>query len=789
MTNEEIKKIISKMTLHEKVYLCTGMNSWRTRSYKHHGIPSILVSDGTSGVRFQKGSDTPAEVSFYDSLGGSFDNEEALERTCSATCFPSGSAIACTFNQKLLRTIGEKLAGECKELGINVLLGPGMNIHRHPLTARNFEYYSEDPVLTGEMAASLVSGVQSQGVGTCMKLFAAHNSDTRRTRVNVLASERALREIYLAGYERVVQKASPVSMMTAYNKINGEEMSGNNRITRDIVKGEWGFDGALVCDWGAVKDPVEASYGRIDLQMPLARASAQYLESQVSAGHLDEALVDERCARILKLVYQMKDWEASWGEVLPENHHELAREAAAESMVLLKNEDGILPLKGSGQRLAVIGRMAKDPIYQGTGCAVVHPKCVDIPYEEICKVYGAEASEMVSYAEAYHKFGDTTDDLVEEAVRTAANADLALIFVGNFLPGEDDDYNRKDIKLHPGMVRVIEAVAAVNPNCIVILAGGEVCEMPWRHQVKGLLLSWFSGEGMGKALSDLLFGKVSPSGRLANTIPERLEDTPAYLSFDGNTYEMPYAEDIFVGYRYYDKKKVEPAYPFGYGLSYTTFAYSNASVEEVENSSAVSMGNGADPDLNHVVCRVSINVTNTGHMAASEVVQLYIRPTFRTKLPRPVRELKNFGKVSLVPGETKTVTLEVSERDFAYYDPKACTWVVDDGAYAIELAHSSREICKTLMVTREEKAPKLSFGYDCGFYELFQDETARRMFYEFLVEQGLVTADQVDEKLEKGIVWSFWAIRSFLDMNANGLISFEAFNAYLDKVNMATNRR
>ena len=397
MKKEQIEEIISKMTLHEKVLLCTGKNSWRTRDYEKLGIPSILVSDGTSGVRFQIGSDQPEEMSFYDSLGGSFDNEEAMSRTYRATCFPSGSAIASSWDTELIGEIGKKLAGECKELGINMLLGPGMNIHRHPLTARNFEYYSEDPVITGEMAAAIVSSVQHEGVGTCMKHFACHNSDSRRTRVNVHVSERALREIYLAGYERVVRKAHPVSLMTAYNKINGEEVSGDNRITRDILKDEWGFDGTVVCDWGAVKDPVEASKGRIDLQMPLSKSSAAYLEQAVETGQLDEKLVDERVARILKLVFQLKEWEAGWDTVKHEDSHWLAVEAAAESMVLVKNENQILPLKPQkGEKIAVLGHMAKEPKYQGTGCAAVHARKVDIPYDQMipylteCEVKFAE---------------------------------------------------------------------------------------------------------------------------------------------------------------------------------------------------------------------------------------------------------------------------------------------------------------------------------------------------------------------------------------------------------------
>lgn len=764
MNKEQIEEIISKMTLHEKVLLCTGKNSWRTRDYEKLGIPSILMSDGTSGVRFQIGSDQPKEMSFYDSLGGSFDNEEAMSRTYRATCFPSGSAIASSWDTELIGKIGKKLAGECKELGINMLLGPGMNIHRHPLTARNFEYYSEDPVLTGEMAAAIVSSVQSEGVGTCMKHFACHNSDSRRTRVNVTVSERALREIYLAGYERVVKKAHPVSLMSAYNRINGEEVSGDNRITRDILKGEWGFDGAIVCDWGAVKDPVAASRGCIDLQMPLSKSSAAYLEASVKNGRLDEKLVDERAARILKLVYQLKEWEAEWDEVKHEDSHWLAVEAAEESMVLVKNENHILPLKPhKGEKIAVLGHMAKEPKYQGTGCAAVHARQVDIPYDQLLP-YLTECE--VTFSEGYKADGTTTEEMIEAAVQAAKEADEVLLFVGSFLPGEDDDYNRKDIQLPSGMIQMIEAVSAVNKNCIVILSSGEVCEMPWRHQVSAVLLTWFSGEGMGTAIADILFGKVSPSGRLANTVPERLQDTPAYLSFDGNIYEIPYAEDIYVGYRYYEKKGIQPAYPFGYGLSYTSFKYDSLNVEETGEQTIVT-----------------VNVTNTGNMAAKHVAELFIEPKMETRLPRPVRELKAFQKVFLQPGEKKRVQFSLDRRDFAYYDPKVKDWVVENGIYAIEICQDSQSVALSADITKSGEKYLVPLDYDCGFYEMFQYPEVRKMFYEFLVEQGLVTKDQVNDKLEKGIIWSFWGVRSFLDMNSDGLISFEAYNDFIDKAN------
>lgn len=764
MKKEQIQEIVSKMTLHEKVLLCTGKNSWRTRDFEALGIPSILMSDGTSGVRFQIGSDCPEEKSFYDSLGGSFDDEEAMSRTYRATCFPSGSAIACSWNTELIGKIGKELAEECKTLGINMLLGPGVNIHRHPLTARNFEYYSEDPVITGEMAAAIVKSIQAEGVGTCMKHFACHNSDSRRTRVNVTVSERALREIYLAGYERVIQKAAPVSLMTAYNKINGEEASGNNRVTRDILRKEWGYDGTVVCDWGAVKDPVEATKGTIDLQMPLSKSSAVWLEEAVKRGELDEKLLDDRASHILALVFTLKEWEKEWKEKDAGDSHRLAVEAASESMVLLKNEGDILPLKPEkGEKIAVLGRLAKEPLYQGTGCAAVHARQVDIPFD-VMQPY-LKNSE-VSFAEGYRADGTTTSELLNEAVQAAKEADKVIIFAGSFLPGEDDDYNRKDIKLPSGMEALVREAAAVNKNCIVVLTSGEVCEMPWRDQVPAVLLTWFSGEGMGTAAADILFGKICPSGRLANTVPERLSDTPAYLSFDGNVYELAYGEDIYVGYRYYEKKGVKPAYPFGFGLSYTEFEYSNLAVQRKDEQ-----------------ILVTVDVANKGVMAGKHVVELYISPKMKTRLPRPVRELKAFAKVFLEPGEKKTVQFELNRRDFAYYDPKAKDWVVENGEYAVEIGRDCMDVAISSMLEWTGEKYMIPLSYDCGFYEMFQYPVVKEMFYDFLVEQGLVTREQVGETLEKGIVWSFWAVRAYLDMNSNGLISFEAYNDFIDRAN------
>lgn len=767
-----IEDIIKKMTLHEKVMFCTGKNSWRTLDLPHLGVPSVLMSDGTSGVRFQMGSDDPKPSTFYDTLSGRFDDEKALNNTCEATAFPSGSAIACSWNKDLIRQVGRAIAAECRGIGIQLLLGPGINIRRHPLTARNFEYYSEDPCLAGDMAAAMVEGVQSLGVGTCMKHFACHNSDTRRTRVNVKAEERALREIYLAPYERVVKKADPTSVMSAYNKINGQECSGDNRYVRDILKKEWGFDGCVICDWGAVKDSVEASKGGIDLQMPLSPASSKYLEEAVQDGRLDEALLDERVRNILKLVQRLSESAPadSNTEADFDRHHKLAREAASESMVLLKN-DRILPIRpGFAKKLAVAGLLAEQPLYQGTGCAIVRAKEVDIPLTAI-KRYADEMDMEVTYVPGYGADGTIDPDQLKKAELAAREADLVLVFAGSFLPEEDDDYNRKNMAIQEGHEALIHAVSGANENTVVILSNGDVCEMPWEAEVKGLLDVWYSGEGMGQAVADILFGESNPSGRLSATIPFRLSDTPAYLEFPGNTFDLTYNEGIYVGYRYYDKKDVTPRYPFGYGLSYTNFHYSGLKA-------------GDDYRVPGTY-RVSVDITNRGAYGGKEVAQLYISQA-APGLPRPVRELKAFEKVYLDPGETKTVTFDLTERDFAYYDPESAGWVVDSDTFMIEIGASSRDIRESHKVqVYNEKKPVRRLRKDCGFAELLSTEQGREIFYNFLIERKLLTRDQINPETEKSFLWAFWPVRCFLDMGAGEMITYEMIDELIDRINQA----
>lgn len=763
--------MIKRMTLHEKVMLCTGENSWRTKAYEHLGIPSILMSDGSNGVRFQKNSDVNKEISFFESISGRFDSEEALANTYEATCFPSASTLSCSWNTELVHQVGQAVAKECRRLGIHLLLGPGMNIRRHPLTARNFEYYSEDPYLTGELAASMVLGVQSEGVGACPKHFACHNSDTKRTRVNVLIEERALREIYLAAFERVIRKARPAAIMSAYNKINGKQTSEDPWLLTEVLREQWAFAGAVISDWGAVKDAGEATRAGLDLQMPLSLSSAAYVEQAVRTGQIEEKWLNLRVQRILELVYHLTEQWKPLAEVDFVAHHHLARQVAAESIVLLKNERDILPFRaGRYKTIAVVGTLVEQPLYQGTGCAVVHAREVDIPLDHIRKCCGEEIE--FTYAPGYFPDGSTNELLLQEAEQLVRDADVVLVFAGAFLPEESDDYNRKHMNVEPGHEALIRTVCGVNPNTVIILANGDSVVMPWVDQAGAIVETWFAGEGMGAALADILFGRVNPSGKLSVTIPEKLSDTPAFLSFPGNEVDLSYSEGIYVGYRYYDKKEWAPLYPFGHGLSYTQYTYSHLVLSAAELALPGTL-------------YVSVDVTNVGDVYGKEIVQLYLSSS-HVKLPRPSRELKGFAKIALHPGETRNVRFQLEERDFACFAPEFGEWVTDNAEYAVCIGASSRDIRLTEKVRIHSPVKYISpVTTDIGFIELFEHESGKQIFYEFLIEHGLIMPDQVNEQLDELLQWSFWGIQSYMDMMTGGVITYGKMNDVVNKINAA----
>src|SRR4051794_15377952 len=594
-----------------------------------------MVSDGPHGLRAQPGEGD------HVGLGGSLP----------ATCFPTASAIASTWNPDLLSRIGEALAQEARACNLSVILGPGINMNRSPLCGRNFEYFSEDPFLTGELAVAHVRGIQSRGVGPSVKHYAANNQETDRLRVDAQIDERTLREIYLPHFERVVQAEQPWTVMCSYNKVNGQSASENTWLLTTVLREEFGFQGLVVSDWGAVYHRVPALLAGTDLEMPPALGrSPQQVVAAVSGGELPTEVLDQRVRTVLELVAKgmpVLDLDESFDA---DAHHALAREAAAESVVLLKNE-GLLPLPADAQ-IAVIGEFARTPRFQGAGSSQVNPTRVDALLDELRAVYGE-----VPFAPGYG-IGDTADDaaLLAEAERVAGAADIAVMMIG--LPGADESegFDRTHMDLPANQLATLKAVAAAQPNVVVVLVNGSTVVLgEVTPYAKALVEAWLGGQAAGGAIADVLTGAVNPSGRLAETIPHRLEDNSSYLNFPGDSQVVRYGEGLFIGYRGYDKGHQDVAFPFGFGLSYTSFALSDLQV--------VTRGSVAD---NNLAATVTVTVTNTGTVDGAEVVQVYVQDV-ASSVARPVRELKGFAKVSVPAGTSQQVSIELDQRAFAFW--------------------------------------------------------------------------------------------------------------------------
>jgi beta-glucosidase len=652
----KIKELVNKMSIEEKAALCTGASAWTTTPVKHLGIPELTVSDGPHGVR---------HVADVNSL---------ISESLPATCFPTASCMASTWDVDLILALGQALAEECIALKVDVILGPGTNMKRTPLGGRNFEYYSEDPYLAGEIAASFIAGVQSKGVGTSLKHFAANNQETRRLNINAEIDERTLREIYLPAFETAVKKAKPWTVMCAYNKLNGTYCSENHRLLVDILKDEWSYEGFVVSDWGAVHDRVASLNGGVDLEMPGPRERrVKSVIEAVHSGALSEVVLDESVRRILGIVFKAAE-TSKGGSFDIAAHHALARRIAAEGIVLLKN-NGILPLKNQ-KHIAVVGRAAKEAYFQGGGSSHINPTQVDIPINELQKLAG---NTELRYAEAYPADDSFNQELINDAVKNARYADVALLYLSMPKTKESEGYDRSDLDLTPQQVALIKAVTKVQPKTIVILNNGSPVVMgEWINDTAAVLEAWMMGQAGGGAIADVLYGRVNPSGKLAETYPLHLCDTPAHINFPGGNDEVRYGEGIFIGYRYYDAKEMSVQFPFGYGMSYTTFVYKNPKVSAI---------NFRDVDG----LTVSVDVTNTGKVAGKEVVQVYVHD-HKSGLVRPPKELKGFAKVELQPGETKTLTLPLDFRAFAYYNPAYKQWITEDGEFDILIGASSADI-------------------------------------------------------------------------------------------------
>ena len=653
---QDIDQLIKEMTLEEKATLCTGSAFWATAAIERLDIPAIVLSDGPHGVR------------------RSTDVKESMAEHFPATCFPTASALAATWNPALLHEIGQTLGEEAIALNVDVLLGPGVNMKRSPRCGRNFEYFAEDPFIAGEMGAALAEGVQSKGVGTSVKHFAANNQETRRFTINAIVDERTLHEIYLPAFETIVKRAKPWTVMCAYNRLNGPYCSEHHELLVDILKQSWGFEGLVVSDWGAVHDRVAALRGGLDLEMPGPKARrVQSVVEAVQHNELDEAVLNEAVRRILCIVKQAMVTPKG-GTFDVANHHALARRAASEAIVLLKN-DGVLPLQ-QPSKIAVIGRSAKEPQYQGGGSSHITATRVDIPFDELEKQAG---DVTISYSEGYPTGTEFDQALIDEAVVAAQSADVALLYIALLGQTESEGYDRANIDLTEQQIALIKAVCVVQPKTVVILNSGSALAMSeWIDDAGAVLQAWFMGQAGGGAIADVLLGVVNPSGKLTETFPLRLIDTPSHLNFPGNPREVHYGEGIFIGYRYYDTKDIPVLFPFGHGLSYTTFTYSN-----LQTSAATF------DDVDGLT--VSVDVTNTGSVAGQEIVQCYVRDV-ESELMRPYKELKGFTKVALDPDETKTVTMKLDFRAFAYYHPIYKQWITEDGEFEILIGASSADI-------------------------------------------------------------------------------------------------
>ncbi len=663
MPRAELKHrdIIEQMTLDEKASLTSGADFWHTKTVERLGIPAIMLTDGPHGVRKQGGK--------ADNLG--------LNKSIPATCFPTAATAANSWDVALQRRVGKALGREAAAEKVSVVLGPGLNIVRDPLAGRAFEFFSEDPYISGELAAAMIEGIQSEGVAACAKHFAVNSQEHLRMTINEVVDERTLRELYLEAFRRVVTKAKPRVVMSSYNKVNGTYTNENEHLLADILRKEWGYKGVVVTDWGGNNNRVAGLKVGNQLEMPSSGGVTDAeVVAAVKTGELDECLLDERIDTLLDLIFTTYDAIHDATAADYEAHHMLAAEAARQSMVLLKNNDNALPL-GTSEKIAVIGDYAKTPRYQGAGSSLVVPTRLDIPLDALQKT----KCTIVGYEPGFKRAGGRSAGELRRALRLAQSADTVLLFLGVPEASEAEGIDREHMRLPDNQLELVNEVIKLGKKVVVVLAGGAPVELPFADDVDAILHSFFGGQAMATALADILTGKVSPSGKLAMSYPYKYKDTPTAGNYPGNELTAEHREALFVGYRYYDTQNMTVRYPFGYGLSYTTFEYSNLKVSKKG---------------------VSCHVTNTGIIKGSEIVQVYVG-MLSASYHAPRHELRGFAKIFLDPGETKEVTIEFDEHTFAHFSASKNHWVVEEGERLIEVGASSRDIrlSGTLQVSGE----------------------------------------------------------------------------------------
>lgn len=673
--------IICKMTLEEKVSLTSGKNFWNTMAISRLGIPSIMLTDGPHGLRKQAGK--------ADHLG--------LNKSVPATCFPTAATLASSWDTALLTATGQCLGEEAVDNNVNVVLGPGLNIKRNPLCGRNFEYFSEDPYLAGKLAAAMITGIQSRGISACPKHFAVNSQEERRMVIDEIVDERALREIYLEGFRYAVQEGKPKTLMTSYNRVNGTFANENEHLLKDILAKEWGYDGVIVTDWGGEVDRIAGLKAGNQLEMPSSNGMTnQDLFDAVRSGTLDENLLNERVDTLLELIFttqirpdpmQNETARQTQNDAnFQEAHHLFARKTAADCIVLLKNQGQLLPLS-QGTKIAVIGDFAVIPRYQGAGSSLINPTRLDNALEELQKT----ALSVVGYAQGFKRYGGKSEKLLQGAVNLAKTAEVTVLFMGLDESREAEGVDRADMRLADNQTELLHALKGVGGKLVVVLCGGSPIEMPWRASADALLATYLGGQAGAGAIADILTGVVCPSGKLAETYPEKYEDVPFHGEYPSTQMTSLHKESLFVGYRYYDSARKNVAFPFGFGLSYTTFAYKD-----------IALSNN----------QIRFTVCNTGDVAGAEIAQMYVSH-LSSKIFRAKQELKGFAKIFLQPGEEKPITLPLDEHAFCYFNTAENSWCEEAGIYEINVGASSRDIRLTVTALRsgcDAKEPYSDFA-------------------------------------------------------------------------------
>lgn len=686
------EEIINKMSLEEKAQLCVGADYWNSKEFEKYGIPKIKMSDGPHGLRVQKEK--------ADNLG--------INQSEISICFPASSTLANSWNRSMAYQLGKALGQEAKTEGVNIVLGPAINIKRTPLCGRNFEYFSEDPYLTGVLGSEYVKGLQEQNVGACVKHFAVNNQENRRRTIDVVIDERNLREIYLKAFEMIIDKSKPWSIMSAYNKVNGEYCSENTHLLEEILRKEWNYNGIVISDWGAENNRVKGIENDHELEMPGGRGNGvEEIIEAVKTGRISERKLNNIVDRIMTVAIRGKKDNNS-EKYDKEEHHRIAEKIAEESIVLLKNEEHILPI--CNKKIALIGDMAKYPRYQGAGSSTINPYKIENAYDNF-----KENNIIFDYAKGYERIESENDEeLIKEAINVAKKNEIVVLFIGLTENFESEGVDRENLNIPENQNRLIEEIYKVNKNIVVVLSNGAPIVMPWKDKVKAIVTGYLGGEAGARAIVNCILGKVNPSGKLAETYPEKIEDTPCYKNYPGTELTVEYQESIYVGYRFYDTNNLNVLFPFGYGLSYTEFEYSNLKVNKKEND-----------------IEISFKIKNIGNMKGKEIVQIYISQE-NSCIFKPKKELKEFEKVELDVGEEKEIKIVLSKKAFEYYNPEISSWSVEQGKYKILIGKSSKDIVLEKEIFIESKDKNIEKQYPKKYYTGNINEITDSEFEELL---------------------------------------------------------